>query len=101
MVDRKAYKLLQRSKGEFNLPPLKEYETESPEVVTEWDDTGCDFWGKYKGWYFFVYGPDGALLVEKASRLFFPPMSSMDNLVEGKYYDKSLKALSAPGRRRK
>lgn len=97
MVNRKAYKLLQKSTGTFSLSPLQTYETETPEIVTEWDDTNAVFGEKYKGWYLKIFGPDGSLVVEKSVSSFFGNTSTLSSLKEGGYYDKDLKKIDSPG----
>lgn len=93
MVNRKAYKLLQRSSGSFSLAALQTFEAETKEIVTEWDDTGAIFGEKYKGWYLLLYGPDGSLILEKSVSSFFSNTSPLTSLTEGSYYDKDLKKI--------
>lgn len=96
MVDRKVYRLLQKPTGTFSLAPLQTFDVETPELVSEWDDTDAVFGEKYKGWYLKVFGPDGSLLVEKSVSSFFGNTSTLSNLQEGGYYDKDLKKVESP-----
>ncbi|HRJ72384.1 MAG TPA: hypothetical protein PLS03_09165 [Terrimicrobiaceae bacterium] len=98
IVDRKAFKLLQRTTGEFSLPPLKSFENQTTEVVSKWDDTNAIFGDKYKGWYLLVYGPNGELVLEKSVSSFFSDPAGLPGLVEGKYYDKNLMPIKVNGR---
>ncbi|HEY5704221.1 MAG TPA: hypothetical protein VIS96_01460 [Terrimicrobiaceae bacterium] len=97
MVDQKALKLLQRATQSFSLAPLKEFEFESPEIVSMWDNTGAIFGEKYKGWYLQIYGPDGELLIEKNAVSLLTSTKDLPSLTEGSYYNKKLEPIAVSG----
>ena len=93
LVDKKAFKLLQRVPESFSLKPLQEFTSDSPEVVSAWDNPGAIFGEKYKGGYLVVKGPGGEVLVEKSVTAFLEGTAGLDGLSEGSSYDKKLKPL--------
>lgn len=92
-VDAKAMQLMQKFTQDLSLAPLEETKLETPEVVSEWDDTGAKFGAKYKGWYLQVFGPNGALLGEKKTSPFLDPAADLSSALEGKYYTRKLQLV--------
>lgn len=90
----KALELLQRYETSVNLEPLQEFETKTPEVVNEWDDTGAIFGSKYKGWYLLVYGPTGELLLEKHTTSFLDNPEKLSTTKVGGFYNRKLDPVS-------
>lgn len=88
--DRKSLKLMQRHAQTVSLAPLKEFEYETPEVVSMWDNTDAVFGDKYKGWCMLIYSPSGELLAEKTISAFVKNTSRLPGLTEGQYYDNDL-----------
>lgn len=92
-VDTKAVQLMQKYTKDISLAPLEEIKLETPEVISQWDDTGAKFGAKYKGWYLQVFGPDGSLFGEKKTSAFLDPSADLSSAKEGAYYTRKLQVL--------
>ncbi|MFA7343015.1 MAG: hypothetical protein WC003_01805 [Terrimicrobiaceae bacterium] len=90
LLDPKAVRLLQKYENSSPLRPLEEIEFATPEVTTEWDDTGAIFGEKYKGWYLLVFGAGGELLAEKNTVSFIDDTARLPGTKVGDFYNKKL-----------
>ena len=93
LVDQKAFKLLHKFEKSFDLKPLQEITFVTPEVVTEWDNTGAIFGAKYKGWYLFMRGADGAVLLEKSTSSFIENSAGLSKVAVGGYFNRKLEPI--------
>jgi hypothetical protein len=94
LVNVKAVKLLQKYDKALDLAPLEDMEFDTPEVVTDWDNTGAIFGAKYKGWYLFVMNADGEVVLEKNSVQFLDAGSGLSKATVGRYYNKKLEPMT-------
>jgi len=93
LLNPKALELLQKFETAVSLDPLQEFQTITPEVENQWDDTGAIFGSKYKGWYLLVFGPNGELLFEKRTTSFLDNLEGLSNVQVGGLYNRKLEPV--------
>lgn len=89
-----SYKCLQKFEKSIALEPLQELKFTSPEVTTEWDDTGAIFGAKYKGWYLVVRNANGEIMETKNTVSIFADPAGLSGVTEGASYDRKFKSVT-------